>query len=81
MLSIARLFVMALSDLVLTTAFSLDQRNWGGVVGVIRIGWVFGDVGVKLRLKKGDVFNTTMPKSLTCKMRIWVIDNDGKTRV
>ena len=81
MLSIARLFVMALSDLVLTAAFSLDQRNRGGAVGVIRIGWAFGDVGVKLRLKKGDVFNTTTPKSLTCKMRIWVIDNDGKTRV
>ena len=53
----------------------------GGAVGVIRIGWAFGDVGVKLRLKKGDVFNTTTPKSLTCEMRIWAIDNDGKTRV
>jgi hypothetical protein len=42
MLSIARLFVMDLSDLVLTAAFSLDPRNWGGVVGVIRIGWEFG---------------------------------------
>ena len=81
MLSIARLFVMALSDLVLTAAFSLDQRNRGGAVGVIRIGWAFGDVGVKLGLKKGDVFNTTISKSLTCKMRIWAIDNDGKTRV
>ncbi|PXF56863.1 MAG: hypothetical protein C4B59_16230 [Candidatus Methanogaster sp.] len=67
---------MALSDLVSTAAFSLDQRNRSGAVDVICIGWAFGDVGVKLRLKKGDVFNTTTSKSLTCKMRIWVIDND-----
>jgi len=81
MLSIARLFVMALSDLVLTAAFSLDPRNRGGAVGVIRIGWAFGDVKLKLRLKKGDVFNTTTSKSLTCKIRIGAIDNDRKTRV
>jgi len=41
MLSIARLFVMALSDLVLAAAFSLDQRNSGDTVGVIRVGWAF----------------------------------------
>ena len=70
MLRIARLFVMALLDLVLTAAFSLDQRNRGGAVGVIRIGWAFGDVGVKLRLKKGDVFNASSAQEITRTMRI-----------
>jgi hypothetical protein len=55
MLRIARLF-MALSDLVLTAVFSLDQRNRGGAVGVIRIGWVFGNM-------LNDVWQTDKPQS------------------